>query len=51
MISVGEFVSNGEYMNVSDITLRVQNVTNFGWRTRDNHPALPGTPPLKGGEL
>jgi very-short-patch-repair endonuclease len=25
--------------------------SNFGWRMKDNHPALPGTPPLKGGEL
>jgi len=25
--------------------------SNFGWRSRDNHPALPGTPPLEGGEL
>jgi very-short-patch-repair endonuclease len=25
--------------------------SNFGWRIRDNHPALPGSPPSEGGEL
>jgi very-short-patch-repair endonuclease len=48
-IKVIRFENRSVFENLDWVLNRIR--SNFGWRTRDNQPALPGNPPLKGGEL